>query len=495
MVLHLAREFGFIDRLALGHAGEAHAIPEVLAGTDVVPVIGPVSIVRFYGDDRSHNVVKTLMDAGISVSLQTDQSGQHVKDFREYGAFLVRHGLSEEQALAALTIHGAKAMRLDDRVGSIEAGKDADLVLLDGHPFDLTVDPVARVLVDGEVEYERRTPAQTERPTAVGPFDSLRGRPSGDETTFAVTGAHIFTVSRGIIPNGTIVVENGRFARVEEGAVDVGNIPTLDIGGRAVLPGWVTARAFPNDWIGDIKWQVQNDELTEPVVPEMRARFAIDPWFPSFAVLRGIGLTAQNITPGHVNLIGGSGAFIKTAGMDVETMVRREPTCLVFSLTGASMRFWSRGSRIPVTLESASHMVRETLDRAESYLEDRSGRGYDSRLEALVPALRRDVPVIVHARTTAEIREAMSIAADYDLRLIVSGAVEAYRIAEELAAADVSVILGDSASRLEDIRGGGEGYSAQAPAILHRHGVRVSFFGPSASRRGSRPDVWAESPP
>jgi len=73
---------------------------------------------------------------------------------------------------------------------------------------------------------------------------------------------------------------------------------------------------------------------------------------------------------------------------------------------------------------------------------------------------------------------------DYEMRLIVSGAVEAHRLADELARAEIGVILGDSASRLEDMRGGGEGYRIDAPALLSQKGVKVAFFGPSGSRRG-----------
>ena len=181
------------------------------------------------------------------------------------------------------------------------------------------------------------------------------------------------------------------------------------------MPGFVSARAFPNDWIGDLKWQVQNDEVVEPVTPEMNARFAIDPWFPSFPVIRGIGLTTQNITPGTTNLIGGAGVVLKTAGMDLDKMIRVEPSSMVFSLTGGSTRYWSHDSQIPVTLESASHMIRTTLDDAKKYLENGDQRPYDPRLEALLPALRREVPVIIHAKTVDEIREAMKIASDYEM--------------------------------------------------------------------------------
>jgi imidazolonepropionase-like amidohydrolase len=484
MVMNLAREHGFLDRLALAHAGEAHAISGVLAETPVIPVIGPAMIVRFYGDDRSHNVVKELMEAGITTSLQTDKGREQERDLREYGAFLVRHGLSEQHALQALTINGAKAMMLADRIGSIEVGKDADMVLLDGHPFDLAADRVVKVFVDGILEYERERPLQTATSTTVGPFRPMGGKLTADETTFAVVNAHIFTVSGKNIRNGNVVVESGKFTRVQEGRDIPKGIPVLDAGGRVLLPGWITARAYPNDWIGDIKWQVQNDEVVGPITPEMNARFAIDPWFSSFPVIRGIGITTQNITPGHANLIGGSGVVIKAAGMDQDKMIRKEPSSMVFSLAASTIRHWGRGSKIPITLESASHMIRDTLDTAKAYLDAGSGRTYNQRSEALLPALRREVPVIIHARTEEEIREAMRIAAEYKLRLVVSGAVQAHRLADDLAAAGVGVILGDTASNLEDIRGGGDGYSYQSPALLSQKGVNVSFFGPSASRRG-----------
>ncbi len=484
MVLRLAREFGFLDNLALGHAGEAFAIADVLAQTSVVPVIGPAMIVRFYGDVRSHNVLKDLMERGVTASVQSDQSGEHLQSFREYGAFLVRHGLREEHALEALTINGARAMMLADRLGSIEVGKDADLVLLDGHPFDLTADPVQRVFVDGLLEYERQEVFQPAAPTPVGPFGALTGEVTPDTSRFAITNAHLFTVGQGVVRGGTLVVEDGRFTAVGSGVRVPPDVPVLDVSGRVVSPGWVTARAFPNDWIGDLKWQVQNDELTDPLTPQINARFGVDPWFPSFAVLRGIGVTAQQITPGHTNLIGGSGVAIKTAGLDIDRMVRREPSSLVLSVTRESARHWGRDSQIPVDLLAASSAIRATLDTAQRYREQGEGAPYDPRLDALLPALRRDVPVIIHAKRVSEIREAMRIATDYDLRLVVSGAVQAYRLAPELARAGVGVILGDSASRLEDIRGGGEGFSPRAPAILSRHGVKVSFFGPSGSRRG-----------
>jgi len=463
MVLHLARRYGFIDRLALAHVEEAFPIADLLAEEGVMAVVGPVMIVRYYGDERTHNVVKELMDAGVVTSVQSDQGREQLGDFREYGAFLVRHGSSEEDALAALTLNGAKAMLLDAQIGSIDVGKDADLVLLDGHPFDLAGDRVERVVVDGIVEYERSAPA-TPPTTPVGPFSPDRpALPPGP--SFALTGAHLFTLTGEPIRDGTIVVDQGKIISIGVDVDVAADIPRVALGGRVVLPGFVSARAYPNDWIGDLKWQLQNDEDTDTLTPAMNARFAVDPWFPSFDVIREVGITTQQVTPGHGNLAGGNGVVVKNVGMDLDVMVRKEPSASVFSIAS------DRGE------------IREQLDRAHRY-HDGPRDPFDPELEALGPVLRREVPAIFHALSVAEIEKAIRIADELELRLIVSGAVQAHLMADELARRGVGVILGDTESRLEAIRGGGDGYEVRAPAILRDAGVNVAFYGPSGSRRG-----------
>ena len=486
-VLDLAREFGFLQQLAFGHASESYPVAtEMARATDgkAVAVIGPVFIVKFHGDERPHNIIKELMAAGVPASVQTDKGDEQLRSFREYGAMLVRHGLSEQQAIEALTINGAKAMMLADQVGSLEVGKDADMVLLDGPPFDLQTDRVEKVFVDGVIEYARTAPLQTATPTEVGPFTRLGALPTADERRFALTNATLFTVSHGVVRRGTLVVHDGKITGAGEGVAVPAGVRTFDLGGRVVLPGWVTGRAFANEWVGDLKYQVQNDEVIEPVMPEMRARFAIDPWFPSFDVLREIGITSQNITPGHVNLVGGSGAFIKTRGMDRNAMLRKEPTCVVLSLTPDALAYWGRNTQVPVTLASADAMIRSSLQAAQRYAAQGVSRPYSQRLEAWLPALEGRIPVVVQADSAAEIDTALKLAADFQLRLIVSGGREAHRRAPVLAAAKAGVILGDGASDLEAIRGASRGFSEQSAAILNRAGVTVSFFGASGSRRG-----------
>ena len=98
-----------------------------------------------------------MAKAGVQVAIQTDEMSA-VKYLTINAALAVREGMPEEEALKAITIHAAEIIGVADRVGSLEVGKDADLVVFSGHPFDSRA-LVELVLVDGQVVYERGSAA------------------------------------------------------------------------------------------------------------------------------------------------------------------------------------------------------------------------------------------------------------------------------------------------------------------------------------------------
>ena len=94
-----------------------------------------------------------MSKAGVKVAIQTDE-GSAVKYLSINAALAVREGMDEQAALKAITIHPAEIIGVDKRVGSLEVGKDADIVVFSEHPFDYRT--VAElVLVDGQVAYKR----------------------------------------------------------------------------------------------------------------------------------------------------------------------------------------------------------------------------------------------------------------------------------------------------------------------------------------------------
>src|SRR5439155_26927083 len=95
-----------------------------------------------------------LTKAGVKVAINTDDSVTESRFFLRTGAIAVRGGLSEDNALKALTLHGAQMLHLEDRIGSLDKGKDADFVVLSGAPFSVYTQ-VLETYIEGEKMFDR----------------------------------------------------------------------------------------------------------------------------------------------------------------------------------------------------------------------------------------------------------------------------------------------------------------------------------------------------
>lgn len=151
--LRIAEEFGL--RVSIEHATEGYKIAEILAQKGVPCVVGPIlfSRVKYELRDLNPKNPGILSKAGVKVAIQTDEMSA-VRYLTINAALAVQQGMDEEEALKAITINPAGIIGVADRVGSLEAGKDADLVVFSGHPLDYRSFPEL-VLIDGKIEYER----------------------------------------------------------------------------------------------------------------------------------------------------------------------------------------------------------------------------------------------------------------------------------------------------------------------------------------------------
>jgi len=152
--IRIAEEFN-LD-LTLEHATEGYKIAEILAAKGIPVTAGPIlfSRVKYELKGMTPRNPGLMAQAGVKVAIQTDEMSA-VKYLPINAALAVREGMPEEEALKAITINAAEIIGVAERVGSLEVGKDADLVVFDGHPFDYRT--VAElVLIDGQVAYQRQ---------------------------------------------------------------------------------------------------------------------------------------------------------------------------------------------------------------------------------------------------------------------------------------------------------------------------------------------------
>jgi imidazolonepropionase-like amidohydrolase len=453
----------------------------------------------YYDDALSFkNGPAILANAGYRVSLQTDATGGPQQNLRHLAMLTVRYGMDPEDALRAITLAPAEAMALEDRLGSIDVGKDGDLVLLDGEPFEMLTS-VEKVIIDGKVEFEGppgRGVAEQAGAQALPP-DRILNIPEEVSTArrIAVRGGMVYTMAGDPIDDGTVLVEDGKITRVGRGLAVPSGYTVIEADGFVVMPGLVSPRSYVG--IGS-NWRRQShmDETSRPVVPAMEVKHAIEPHDPNFTHAREVGVTTALVTPGDRNVFGGQGAVLKMRGLVVDEMIAKEKAVAVMGL-GTSTK---REGQMPSTRMGVAALARETLIKAQEYMrkveagaDTATSFKRDLDMEALIPVLRGETPVLVHAERRDDIHTALRIADEFNLRIILDGATDAFKLADEIGKRGIPVIIENlfrGIGAIED-----EGFDPEAPALLSKAGIRIAFrpritsgwFTPAAGSPGADP--------
>jgi len=152
--LRVGEEFGL--RVIIEHCTEGHKVAKELARRGVSCTVGPTFGARSKVElrDKSWRTPAALAEAGVRFAIISDHPFSNVRFLPLFAGLAVREGLPEEAALRAITIDAAALVGQEARLGSIEAGKDADLVVLSGHPFSLKTQTLY-TFINGELVYSR----------------------------------------------------------------------------------------------------------------------------------------------------------------------------------------------------------------------------------------------------------------------------------------------------------------------------------------------------
>ena len=152
--IRIAKEFDL--RLTLDHCTEGHLIAEDLVEEGYPVIVGPSLSERSKIELRNltFDTAGILSNAGARVSLMTDHPVIPIQYLPICAGIAVKHGMKKDKAIEAITINPAKTLGIEDRVGSIEVGKDADIVIWDGCPLEIQSN-VLFTIIDGKIVYKR----------------------------------------------------------------------------------------------------------------------------------------------------------------------------------------------------------------------------------------------------------------------------------------------------------------------------------------------------
>ena len=295
----------------------------------------------------------------------------------------------------------------------------------------------------------------------------------------------VHPVDAPVIPNGYVELENDKIKGVGpmEALPKGCEGPSLDVKGGHIVPGFVDAHCHLGLFGDALKFEGDDgNEATNPCTPHVRAIDGVNPLDRCFQEAREGGVTTVLTGPGSANPISGQGIVIKTLGAWVDQMVLKAPATMKMALGENPKTVYNGRKETPTTRMGTASVIRTELARALEYM-DRQDKadteagtdapGYDPRLEALIPVLRGELPVHIHAHRADDIATAVRICREYGLQFVVVHGTEGYRVTELLAAEGVGVITGPSLT--DRSKPELAGLTIENPARLAKAGVEIAI--------------------
>ncbi len=453
-----------------------------------------------------------LTKAGANVCIKSD-SEELNRHLNLEAAKMVKYGgVSEAQALAMITLNPARELGLDRRLGSIEVGKDGDIVLFNAHPFD-AFSRCELALIDGEVYFQRPEPDgklgarpgvhQTMPQATEAARNHVVEFTSQPKGVCALVGATLHPVSGPPIPNGTLVVADGKIAAVGPAGTRVPpEAQTIELGGLDIWPGLIDAGSTIGLSEIDSLPVTQDFADASRFEPELRASTALRPDSEHIPVTRANGVLSAYVQPTG-GLISGQGCVINLRGWVPRELVVVDPAALDLTIPTFVPRTPEGPRRGPgpgpgpggaeggpdpqARRKDQLEAIREHFRRALRYGEvvaQARFKGvapppFDPRLSALMPYAKGQQPVVFLANHRTEILDALAIAKELKLKAVISGGSEAWKVAGALKEAGVPVLVGGTLNVPSHDHDPYDAAYAN-PARLHAAGVTVAI----SSRRG-----------
>ncbi|HUS19433.1 MAG TPA: amidohydrolase family protein [Terriglobales bacterium] len=353
-----------------------------------------------------------------------------------------------------------------------------------------------------------KAPAKPAAQKSVTPAKPGAAMPApGASPAIALRGGRLLTITHGVIENGVIVMENGKITAV--GAAAAVSIPknarVIDVKGMTVYPGLIDSRTQLG--LTEIEAvEMSNDlvEASEEIMPHMRVEDAFHAESELIPVTRMNGITNAVVTASARDTLPGQMSFIQLAGRDRDEMLLLRSFAMPLNFTGAQRRR-DAGSRFPSTRMGLATQLRQAFIDAQDYAQkwtefekksaepvkdDKDSKDSkdkdkdkdkgkpaapkrDLKFEALAPYLQGKKPVVLTAEESSDLKVALSLAREFNLKVILGEVTYATNMLDEIAATKLPVIVGN----IFDTPKNGTRYDSvyTLPAELAKRGVKIAF--------------------
>jgi imidazolonepropionase-like amidohydrolase len=333
----------------------------------------------------------------------------------------------------------------------------------------------------GHSKIQRANPGS---PAPVGPNTTATALPK----LVVITGGKLLTISHGTIENGAIVLEDGKITAVgPAGSIKVPkDAQVFDAKGMTVYPGLFDAETH----LGLVEVDADENsrdlvEKSDEIFPQMRVVDAFHAETVHIPIERINGVTNAIVAPASEDSVAGQDALIQLYGKDRNAMILTPDIALAMNFEGDLRR---RGaapgtSKFPTTRMGLASQLRQTFLDTQNYMAEKAAaekpdhKGppakIDLKFEALIPYLKGEKPVVFGAYESREVEVAMSIAKEFNLKVILNHVTHSPDLLDTIAAYKVPVIVGS----IYDAPEANERYDAifSLPAELQKRGVKIAL--------------------
>ena len=536
MLIRLAEEMGFkIDTFQ--HVLEGFKVAKEIAAHGA----GASTFSDWWGykieaEDATPYNAAIMHKKGVLVSINSD-SAEHARRLNTEAAKTMKWGgLTEEEAFAMVTINPAKQLRIDNRVGSLEVGKDADVVIWSAHPLS-SFAVAERVYIDGKLYHDieadalritelqkekeklraESKPATPEKPkqdggqeefeglghgpfvgaeaatnagTKVPAYQAAQTNPPGSPTTeevLAITNARIVPVTKPTIEKGTILIRGNRIVALGPDVPVPAGAKVIDAGGGSVYPGFIETSTDLGINEPGVRGMDDVDEMLD-FNQNIRTRVEYQADSDAIPVARANGITTAAVMPGG-GMISGDVAVMNLDGWTWEEATLSPSAGLVFNFPAIS----SRGGRggggrgggaggdrtfadLKKDRDAKLQRVSDYFARTRAYIKAAGpNQTKDWMLEGLVPVVSKRAKLFTHIGSHEDFDDAIAFAAKEGVEMvIITNPSSAAMGIDALKGKNVSVILTEvqSMPQSDDVS---HNYNYAAADVLADAGVKFSF--------------------
>jgi imidazolonepropionase-like amidohydrolase len=259
--------------------------------------------------------------------------------------------------------------------------------------------------------------------------------------------ATLYPITSEPIKNGDVLIDNGKIIKVGKNLQTDAPVKIIECDQHYLLPGFIDVHTHLGLYDEGTGWAGNDaNETAEAMTPHIRAIDGVYPLDPAFSDAIKSGITTAHVMPGSANVIGGTTSVIKTTGKNVKKMIVQEIAGLKLALGENPKRIHSQGNNDSITRMGIMGMLREAFYKAIH-----TDNPDNLRVAPLVMALKREIPVRIHAHRADDIITALRLAEEFNLDLRIEHCTEGHLIASELAGMNLKVSVGPTLTRRSKI--------------------------------------------